>query len=99
MLLMSATPFGSRCRMPRFDKTPLWQWPNVVIASMWRNDEDRHLNERVRNLLWKTYPKLRWVWVVGDSSDGTEQALRHIIDNADPRHQGKITLVHYDTDI
>lgn len=48
----------------------------VVMLSMWRNDEQRWLSERVRHLLSKSYPALRWLWLVGDSQDGTEAALR-----------------------
>lgn len=51
--------------------------PRVVLCSMWRNDLNRRLVDRVEHLLAKseTYPNLRWVWVVGDSTDGTIQAL------------------------
>lgn len=52
--------------------------PRVLVMSLWRNDEDRELVERVAHLLDKSYPNLRWLWLVGDSSDGTEAYLRHI---------------------
>lgn len=49
---------------------------NVVLMSMWMNDADRYIEERIRHLLGKTYPHLRWSWVVGDSTDQTEAILR-----------------------
>lgn len=53
--------------------------PRVVMASMWQNETapNRRLVDRVEHLLAKseTYPALRWVWVVGDSTDDTMQAL------------------------
>lgn len=54
--------------------------PSVVMCSMWRNDLDRNLVDRVEHLLAKaeTWPNLRWVWVIGDSTDGTAEALRDL---------------------
>lgn len=54
--------------------------PRVVMASMWMNDERRQLVDRVEHLLAKaeSYPALRFVWVVGDSTDGTADALRQL---------------------
>lgn len=54
--------------------------PRVVLCSMWRNDAARHLADRVEHLLLKaeSWPNLRWVWVVGDSTDGTADALRDL---------------------
>ena len=52
--------------------------PRVMMMSLWRNDAGRRLDERIEHLLSKNYPNLRWVWVVGDSEDGTESALREI---------------------
>lgn len=51
--------------------------PSVVMCSMWRNDEDRQLLDRAMHLLSKceSYPALRWLWVVGDSSDRTAERL------------------------
>lgn len=51
--------------------------PQVVMASLWRNDANRRIVDRVEHLLAKaeTYPSLRWVWVVGDSIDDTTQTL------------------------
>lgn len=48
---------------------------NVVIMSLWKNDQRRNLTGRIEHLLSKTYPALRWVWVVGDSQDDTERIL------------------------
>lgn len=54
--------------------------PRVVMCSMWRNDCKRRLVDRVEHLLAKaeTYPALRWLWVVGDSTDDTTQALAQL---------------------
>ncbi len=54
--------------------------PRVVMCSLWRNDCNRRLVDRVEHLLAKceTYPNLRWVWVVGDSTDDTAQALAEL---------------------
>jgi len=54
--------------------------PRVVMCSMWMNDAHRQLAERAAHLLAKaeSYPNLRWVWIVGDSTDGTAQALRDL---------------------
>lgn len=53
--------------------------PPVVLCSMWKNElaQGRHLVDRVEHLLAKaeSYPNLRWVWVVGDSTDNTARAL------------------------
>lgn len=51
--------------------------PRVVMCSMWRNDLHRRLVDRVEHLLAKaeTYPALRWLWVVADSTDDTTRAL------------------------
>lgn len=48
----------------------------VVMASIWRNDAARNLEDRVGRLLSKTHPNMRWLWLVGDSSDGTYSALQ-----------------------
>lgn len=51
--------------------------PRVVLCSMFRNDENRSLVDRVEHLLAKCecWPNLAYCWVVGDSTDGTTQAL------------------------
>lgn len=56
--------------------------PRVVMLSFWRNDADRRLEDRARHLLAKTYPLLRWVWVVGDSDDVTANILRALSGDA-----------------
>lgn len=50
----------------------------VAILSLWRNDAERMLDFRISHLLSKqsSLAALRWVWVVGDSTDGTEDVLR-----------------------
>lgn len=52
--------------------------PPVVMVSLWRNDTARRLTERAEHLLAKTYPRLRWVWVVGDSTDATWLRLHQV---------------------
>ena len=52
--------------------------PPVVLVSLWRNDAARALPERAAHLLAKTYPALRWLWVVGDSTDATTDHLAAI---------------------
>jgi hypothetical protein len=47
----------------------------TVMLSFWRNDAARHLRARIDHLLSKQ-GDIRWLWVVGDSSDETEQILR-----------------------
>lgn len=61
--------------------------PLVVMCSMWRNDMARNLVDRVEHLLAKAeaWPNLRWVWVVGDSTDGTADALRDLSRGYDVR--------------
>lgn len=51
--------------------------PRVVMCSLWRNDSQRRLADRVQHLLAKaeSYPSLRYVWVVGDSTDDTAHML------------------------
>lgn len=53
----------------------------VAMLSLWRNDANRWAKERAEHLLSKTYPNLRLVWVVGDSSDNTlavlQEAIKH----------------------
>lgn len=69
--------------------------PRVVLCSMWRDDCARRLVDRVEHLLAKSesYPALRWVWVVGDSRDDTENALRDLSVGYD------VTVIHHDTGI
>ena len=50
-------------------------YPRVAITSLWRNDEKRDLWKRARHLTSKTYGRLRWIWIVGDSDDNTYPAL------------------------
>jgi len=49
--------------------------PHVVMLSLWRDDVARNLKQRAFHLLSKSYPTMRWVWVVGDSSDDTYEQL------------------------
>lgn len=52
--------------------------PAVVMMSLWRNDARRQLVRRAYHLLDKSYPDLRFVWVVGDSQDKTHEMLSRI---------------------
>lgn len=73
--------------------------PQVAMLSLWRNDSDRYLDVRVTMLLSKTYEHLRWVWVVGDSSDDTEERLRYLLAHRYPWSARRVTLVRHDTGI
>ena len=53
--------------------------PQVVMLSFWRDDSARRLEERAAHLLAKTYPALRYVWVVGDSDDDTAARLARVV--------------------
>lgn len=68
----------------------------IVILSMWQNDSAT-VYERAVHLLKKTHDGyLRWVWVVGDSSDDTEEKLNHVR----AEYWGKdIILIRHDTGI
>lgn len=68
--------------------------PRVVMMSLWRNDAQRQLDERVAHLLGKSYPNLRWVWVVGDCDDDTEKRL---YDWAIKKIDKDIEIVRHDT--
>ena len=52
--------------------------PNVTMLSFWRNDVGRNLTARAVHLLDKTYPELEYLWVVGDSTDSTYEALEGV---------------------
>lgn len=51
--------------------------PSVVMCSMFMNDQHRQLEERAAHLLSKaaTYRNMRFVFVVGDSTDATATLL------------------------
>lgn len=68
---------------------------NVVMMSLWRNDEHRCLADRVSHLLSKRSlgNHVRWLWVVGDSDDRTEELLRDAALKAD------VTVLRYDSGI
>lgn len=59
--------------------------PRVVMCSMWKDDSARQLVDRVEHLLAKceSYPALRWLFVVGDSSDDTAQTLGKLTNGYD----------------
>lgn len=65
------------------------------MISLWMNDTERDLEKRVKHFLSKTYEALRFVWVVGDSTDGTYEKLRELTnDDAD-----RVTIVEMETNI
>jgi hypothetical protein len=64
----------------------------TVLLSFWRTDVARDLEKRVEHLLAKGGRGVRWVWVVGDSSDDTEARLRELAHTA-------VTIVRHDTGI
>jgi hypothetical protein len=68
----------------------------IVIMSLWRNDADRQLEERIDHLLAKkcVHHEVRWLWAVGDSTDDTEYLLRRTA-LAEPR----ITVIRSDSGV
>jgi hypothetical protein len=50
--------------------------PRVAMISLWRNDTEKFLDERIQHLLTKSYPNLHWIWLVGDCKDDTLAQLR-----------------------
>lgn len=52
--------------------------PRVLMCSMFMNDAWKSLGQRLRHLLAKaeSYPAVRYLWVVGDSTDETAAVLR-----------------------
>lgn len=67
------------------------------MFNMWRNDTRRNLRERALHLLTKSYPALRWVWVVGDSEDETYAQLLTIVNEVRPLR--RVDLIRHDTGI
>lgn len=67
--------------------------PSVVMCSMFRNDADRAIVDRVEHLLAKeeSWPNLRYVWLVGDSTDGTARILAHLCNGYDNVRIAEIT--------
>jgi hypothetical protein len=55
-------------------------FPKVVLLSLWRDDAERCIQARMEHLLSKAtrYMNLRLCWLVGDSSDNTEELLRRM---------------------
>lgn len=51
---------------------------NVVMMSLWRNDANKQIIKRAQHLLQKSYPNLRYVWLVGDSTDNTNVLLNDV---------------------
>jgi len=67
--------------------------PRVVLLSLWQNDADRDLLARAEHLWSKTYPTPRWVWVIGDSQDGTLAMLHEARQAATPDRRARTTIV------
>ncbi len=68
--------------------------PRVVMISFWRNDMNNRIEERTQHLLAKSYPNIRYVWAVGDSTDETEEYLWSLAEN-----DKRITVIRHDTNI
>jgi hypothetical protein len=71
--------------------------PRVAMLSMWRDDTQRNLRWRALHLLTRSYPALRWVWVVGDTHDDTYRQLLAILNEVRPFRQ--VDLLQIDTGI
>ena len=56
----------------------------VYVMSLWRNDAERHLEDRATHLLSKRsrQHELRWLWIVGDCDDDTAGRLEQASVNA-----------------
>ncbi len=71
----------------------------IEILSFWRNDANRQLEARVTHLLEKTSEEheLRWLWMIGDSSDETEGKLltQQMFGGGEPR----VRFFRHDTGI
>lgn len=68
--------------------------PNVVMMSLWRDDTNKRLEDRIQALLSKE-GVTRWVWVVGNSQDATEDILRQ---TAKRYNRRDITVIRFDSD-
>jgi hypothetical protein len=68
----------------------------IVLTSLWRNDAGKDLKFRANHLLSKTSSngRIRWLWVVGDSDDDTETALRDIA-----YESPHVTVLNVDTNV
>jgi len=64
----------------------------ITMISLWRNDANRKINDRIKHLLEKNREGLRYLWVVGDSTDHTEDILRWTAE-----HHDNIVVLRYDT--
>ena len=73
--------------------------PQIMMYSLWRNDEHRNIQARMRHLTDKTYGDLRWVWVCGDSSDATADILRDFAEEMRYHDGLDITVVEHFTGI
>jgi len=67
------------------------------MLSMWRDDAQKNLRGRALHLLTKSYPAVRWVWVVGDTHDDTYRQLVDVINEVRPCRQ--VDLLQIDTGI
>lgn len=71
----------------------------IVVMSLWRNDANRNLRERVLHLLSKrsNKHKVAFLWAVGDCEDDTREQLLKIIDEFSFKRD--IMLIRTDTGI
>jgi hypothetical protein len=69
----------------------------IEILSFWRNDADRQLETRAVHLLAKISERheIRWLWMIGDSTDLTEKILTKIAADEHPA----VRLLRHDTGI
>lgn len=68
------------------------------MCSSWRNDAERDLLERAWHLVDKTYPNMRWVWVVGDSDDETFAILDDFAEEIHYHRGLNITVIEHETE-
>ena len=75
----------------------------VYVMSLWRNDAERDLEDRVKHLLSKSsrQHELRWLWITGDNSDETTQRLGDAVTERMRASAGPcpVTIVDADTGI
>jgi len=72
--------------------------PKVAVMSLWRNDSERFIKNRMSALLHKTYPNRRYIWVYGDCNDDTDDFLETGVGLAATRGI-EVELIRHDTGI
>lgn len=71
--------------------------PRVAMISMWMNDASRRLNDRADMILNKSYSNLHWIWLVGDSTDGTAQLLQQRVAERWADRADRVKLLQFET--